>query len=449
MRKAFFLLSCLAVVVISGCHGESNFPEATGKGTIRAINAIKTSPTMDLLIEERRIDTVAFKSTTRIASHDDLEYIFNVEARLAGDIANTRVASHLLDVVKDTEYTLIFSGALDAPDITVWELPKRDWGGSETVFELRIGNTADTLGDVDVYFSAPGIAPMLGNAVGTLSFGEVLPVVDYETGDYVVIFTAAGNPSIVHFESGTFPVIAQSSMVITIFDADANETGPWSVRGYFAGGGTAIVSPVNATSTARFFHASTALLTADIFNDETLTAPPIVTNHAFGDVTGDLDLPAGPNLLFYTDPVNTGAPLLDGQVTVFETAHKNVYAVGDVDALQTIEDFPDRRSVETLAKFSVLNSAINHPSIDFYIVTTGDDIADVNPAFVRMTVGSLPEFTTLNEGNFEMYVTTANEKTVITGPIPLDSLFGDVFEYVIYDNVLDPMTADLVSIPLP
>jgi len=61
----------------------------------------------------------------------------------------------------------------------------------------------------------------------------------------------------------------------------------------------------------------------------------------------------------------------------------------------------------------------------------------------------LPEFTTLNEGNFEMYVTTANEKTVITGPIPLDSLFGDVFEYVIYDNVLDPMTADLVSIPLP
>ena len=449
MRKAFLLLSCLAVVVISGCHGESNFPEATGKGSIRAINAIRTSPTMVVLIEERRLDNVAFKASTRIASQDDLEYIFNIEARLAGDIVNTRVASHLLDVVKDTDYTLLISGALAAPDITVWELPFREWNGSETVFEMRFAHAAGSLGNIDVYLSAPGIAPILGNEVGTLSFGEVLPVADFETGEYVVIYTTAGDPSIVHFESDTFPLIPQTSTLLAIFDSDANDSGPWSVRGYFAGGGTAIVSPVNATSTARFFHASTALITADIFNDETLMAPPIVTNHAFGDVTDDLDLPSGMNLLLYRDSTNTGAPLLDGQVTVFDTAHKNVYAVGDVDSLQTIEDFPDRRSVETLAKFSVLNSAINHPSVDFYIVQNGADIADENPALARITVGSLPEFTTLQEGNFEMYVTTFAEKTVITGPIPLDSMLGDVFEYVIYDNVLDPMTADLVLIPLP
>ena len=449
MRKAFLLLSCLATIVFSGCHGDSNFPVSTGKGTVRAINAIKTSPSVDFLIEERRIGNTAYKTSTVNASRDDLEYVFNVEARLAGEILNTRIASHSLDVVKDTEYTFIISGAFTAPDITVWELPRREWTDNDTVFEMRFGHTADTLGGVDVYFSAPGIAPMLGNAVGTLSFGEVLPVADFEAGEYVVIFTAAGDPSIVHFESGTFPVIARSSTVITVFDSDANDTGPWSMRAYFAGGGTAIISPVNATSTARFFHASTALLTANIYNDETLVAPPIVTDHAFGDVTDDLALPAGTNLLFYTDPVNVGAPLLDGQVTVFETAHKNVYAVGDVDALQTIEDFPDRRSIETFAKFSALNTAINHPSVDLYVVQAGVDIADANPAFIRMMVGNLPQFTTLNEGDFEMYVTTFGEKTVITGPIPLDSMFGDVFEYVIYDNVLDPMTVDLVSIPLP
>ena len=178
MRRALFVLGCLTTIVFSGCHGESNFPEATGKGSIRAINAIKTSPTMVLLIEERRLDNVAYKASTRIASQDDLEYIFNVEARLAGDIANTRVASHLLDVVRDTEYTLLISGALTAPDITVWELPFREWDGSEIVYEMRFAHAADSLGDVDVYYSAPGIPPMPGNAVGTLSFGEVLPVVD-------------------------------------------------------------------------------------------------------------------------------------------------------------------------------------------------------------------------------------------------------------------------------
>jgi hypothetical protein len=382
-------------------------------------------------------------------ARDDLEYVFNVETRLAGDIVSTRVASQFLEVVKDTDYMFIISGALAAPDITIWELPFREWTGNETVFEMRFGHTADTLGDVDVYFSAPGIPPMLGNAVGTLSFAEVLPVADFEAGEYIVIFTAVGDPSIVHFESSSFPVFALSSTVISIFDSDANDTGPWSVRGYFAGGGTAIISPVNATSTARFFHASTALLKADIYNDETLMAPPIVTDHDFGEFTDDLDLPAGTNLLFYTDPTNMGAPLLDGQVTVFETAHKNVYAVGDVDSLQTIEDFPDRRSVETLAKFSALNTAINHPAVNLYVVRTGVDIVDVSPTFIGLIVGDLPQFITLTEGDFEMYITAFGDKTVITGPIPLDSMFGDVFEYVIYDNVLDPMTVDLVSIPLP
>jgi len=28
-------------------------------------------------------------------------------------------------------------------------------------------------------------------------------------------------------------------------------------------------------------------------------------------------------------------------------------------------------------------------------------------------------------------------------------MLGDVFEYIAYDNLADPMTADLVSIPLP
>ncbi len=80
MRKAFFLLSCLAVVVISGCHGDSNFPVATGKGTVRAINAIKISPTMLFLIEERPIGNVEFKVSSNVTSYDDLEYIFNWKA---------------------------------------------------------------------------------------------------------------------------------------------------------------------------------------------------------------------------------------------------------------------------------------------------------------------------------------------------------------------------------
>ena len=148
MRKTFLLLGCLATVVLAGCTSESSRPVATGKGALRAIGAIKTSPTINFLIEERRIGNVDFKDSSNVASYDDLEYIFNFETILAGDLIATRVASQPLDVVKDTEYTFLISGALAAPDITVWELPQRDWNGSETVFEMRVANTADSLGDV-------------------------------------------------------------------------------------------------------------------------------------------------------------------------------------------------------------------------------------------------------------------------------------------------------------
>jgi len=449
VRKALFVLGCLAAVVFTGCTGESNRPVATGEGRMRAINAIKTSPTMNFLIEERRIGNIEYKLSTNPVSFDDLEYIFNVETILAGDLMATRVASQSLDVVMDTDYTFLISGALAAPDITVWEIPIREWSGDETVFELRIANTANSIGDVDVYFAPPGTEPMPGNALGTLSFGQVLPEANFESGNYVLTFTAAGDPLTVHFESSTLFLNAQTSTLLSIFDTDPNDTGLWSVRTFFAIGGSGLITAVDSTATARFYHASTALDTADIYNDETLMAAPIVIDHEFRDVTPDLELPIGVNPLFYTAAGNSGAPLFDDETVIQATTHKNVHAVGDVDELRTVEYIPDRRPVETLAKFSFMNTALNHPLVDLYIVKTGVDFADAIPRFILVSVGEVPRFTTLDADSFEIYLTPPGEKDVITGPIALDTMLGDVFEYIAYDNLLDPMTADLVSVPLP
>ena len=421
---------------------------ATGEGKMRAINAIKTSPIMSFFIEERPIGNVEYQFSTNPVSFDDLQYIFNVETVLAGDLMATRVASQPLDVVKDTDYTFLISGALEAPDITVWEIPIREWSGTETVFELRIANTADSIGDVDVYFAPPGTAPMPGNALGTLSFGQVLPEADFESGDYVLTFTAAGDPLTVRFESSTLFLNAQTSTLFSIFDTDPNDTGLWSVRTFFAIGGSGLISAVDSTATARFYHASTALVEADIYNDETLMTP-IVIEHEFRDVTPDLDMPFGVNPLFYTAAGNSGAPLFDDETVILATSHRNVYAVGDVDELRTVDYIPDRRPVETLAKFSFLNSALKYPLVDLYIVKTDVDFADAIPRFILVSVGDVPRSTTLDADSFEIYLTPPGEKTIITGPIALDTMLGDVFEYIAYDNETDPMTADLVSIPLP
>ena len=271
---------------------------------------------------------------------------------------------------------------------------------------------------------------MPGNAIGTLSFGEVLPQTDYESGDYVLTFTAAGDPSTVHFESTTLSLIAQSSTVISIFDTDANDTGLWSVRAFFAAVGSGPIVAVDSTATARFFHASTVLVEADIYNDETLMAPPIVINHAFGDVTPDIEVPFGLNSWFYTAAGNSGAPLFDDETIIMSMTHTNVYAVGDVDELRTIPYIPDRRPIETRAKFSFKHTGLNHPFVDLYVVETGIDIADVFPTFLALSVDSPPGVTHLAEGSFEIYLTPTGDKAVIAGPIALDTMLRDIFEYV-------------------
>ena len=68
------LLAALSVVAITfaGCAKDSDLPNPTGEGTIRAINAIPASPAISFLIEERLVAPVTYKSATASTHWDDL-----------------------------------------------------------------------------------------------------------------------------------------------------------------------------------------------------------------------------------------------------------------------------------------------------------------------------------------------------------------------------------------
>ena len=116
------LVIALVTIVLSGCHGESSRPEATGKGVIRAINAIPTSPEIGFQIEERPIEGFNYKSNTAPALWDDLSYTFNFQAILA-DGEESRIASTSLDVTRDVEYTMVLRGSFTSPTVNTWQIP--------------------------------------------------------------------------------------------------------------------------------------------------------------------------------------------------------------------------------------------------------------------------------------------------------------------------------------
>lgn len=446
MKRIVIVAAALGAVLLAGCGGESAFPEATGKGRVRAINAIPTAPQIDFLIEERLVGSADFKGATTANEYDDLDYTFNVEAILPS--GRERLASQFLDVVADTDYTFVISGSLANPTITVTEAAVRTFEESDTVFEWRFAHYGETLGDVDIYLDAPGVAPALGQQVATLAPGDVSAPADYTEGDYVLTYTVAGDPGTVLLASDTVTLQPRLASTVAVFDADANEIGQISVRAYNDLGGVLAVVDADVSSTVRFHHISQALATADVYNDDPMMFPPIVTGHAFGDVTGDIPVAAGLNSLTYTGTGDTATILFEDALSLAGGSRTDYFVVGETDALSSFATFSDRRPVETFVKFSFLHAAFNHPAIDFYIVDADTDISDQLPLLFGVPAGTQPLSSNLQAGSFDLYVTVSGEKTVIAGPVRMDIALGDIVNYIALDNV-DPAIADLVLIPLP
>ena len=448
--KRYLLTGLLAAAIaIAGCAKESDLPNPTGEGSVRAINAIPTSPNISFLIEERLITSVVFRTLSTSSAWDDLDYTFNFEVLFGGDSSSTRVASQFIDIVADTDYTMLISGALDAPDITVWESSIREWTGDETFFELRIGHASSSLGPIDAYILDPGTAPVLGNQVDTLSMTEITTMQEIESAEKIIVLTPAGDDSTILFESQPLTLIAGFSYIIAAFDPDANDVSPFSVSLMNTStSSTGRLVAINAESTGRFYHASINAPDVDIYVEDPLTSP-IVSGQTFGGISGDLEIPDGDVPLTYTVAGNMGSIIAELDRAVAEGTRYNFYLSRNVDGEDVVTSaFLDRRSVETQARLSVAHMAANQPVVDVYVVAAGVSIDERLPVVPSLRTQSTPVVFPLPAGDYDVYVTEEDEKTIFLGPEPLSLALGDVVEAIIYDTV-DPNVPEWFIVPAP
>ncbi len=432
------IVAALAAAMLGGC-AETSLPEATGKGTINMINAMPASPSVAFLIEERILGGVAYKVAHGAQSFDDLTYNFNFEYIVPGDTAPIRTATVFLDVVADNEYTFVLTGSVTAPDVTLWERPQRDWSGTETVFEAAIAHLSPALGNVDLYFAPTGTAPVLGEERAKLSFGERMPEIDLENGEYEFIITVRDDPGMILYQSGPVNYSARVSYTLTIFDADASITGNISVRSISTLGLSSELPDANTMTTLRTLHAAFGTENIDIYRDNDFTTA-IFSNLAFGETTLDLEVPDGAVDYTYTAVGNPGAIINDLNQLIPAGRRVSAFLIGLQGSESRITLTDDRRSVETHAKLRLIQAAANFDTMDLYLVDAGTDIADVNPLAANLTFAFVSDFGPTIPGNYDLILTLPGEKTLIAGPIPLDLVNGDVVELLIIDTV-DPMIA--------
>ena len=293
------IVSALAVATLSGC-AETALPQATGKGTINAINAMPGSPPVTFLIEERFLGGVGYKEALGAQPFDDLSYNFNFEYIVLGEAQPTRIATQFIDMVADTDYTLVITGSVAAPVLTQWERPEREFDGAETVFEAAFAHLSPALGDVDMYVALTGTAPILGEERAKLSYGDQVPEIELETGQYEVTLTARDDPATILYQSHDTFLQARISYTIAIFDADPTITGNISVRLMSSAGLTQELPDVNFLPTLRTVHAAFGTVNFDIYRDQDFSAP-IFSDLGFGQSSGDVPVDEGIVPYTYTE----------------------------------------------------------------------------------------------------------------------------------------------------
>jgi hypothetical protein len=312
-----------------------------------------------------------------------------------------------------------------------------------------MANLAESLGSIDIYLADVVIPPALGGQIATLAFGEIAAPVDLEAGEYVMTVTPAGDDSTILFASDAVTIAAQSQFMMTVFDGDENDLTPVAVRLFnLSSGGSGALADSRFPPTMRFIHGAMNFGNADIYIDDPLTVP-VVTDHAFKDITPFIDVTPGTLPVTYTPPGSTGTTLVDVDEPVFAGTRTDFFVLTDADGIDIkVSNLSDRRSIQTRARLSFMNTAGGRPGVDIYIVPGGELIDEVFPLIPGYPIGFPPVQIPIFPGTYDVYITDAGEKVVLSGPNTLDLDFGDVVETIIYENV-DPTVVDFATIPPP
>lgn len=449
MKRTYLPLACIGTLLLAACSSDSGFPDPTGRGAIRAINAIPGSPTVGFLIQERALGGLSYANSSTPASYDDFSYDFNFDISYPGELAVTRVATETKKIDADGDHILLLTGDINAPDITVFDDTLREFADTDTVFEVRFLHAAVTLGEVDIYFEPPGIEPGTNPPAATLAYGEIAAAADYAEASYVITVTAANDVDTVHFTSLESGLPSRLAHVISIFDGDANNTAALYVRSMTSNGSSLAFVSANHPPQSRFIHGASTLETVDIYDDDLLTSL-VTADLAFEETTAYFDTTAESKTYYFTPASSTATILFEQTVAVpIPDAYSHMYLVGDTDAWGIARFVADRAPVSISARIRIFHSALNNPLFDVYVVDRDAPLADATiPRLFNLLYSNLAPTISLVAGDVDLYLTVGTDKTVIAGPYQIDATLGSSIELLVVDQV-DPLFAEIIDITTP
>jgi hypothetical protein len=448
MKRTFLLMACLSALILTACTNDSSLPTPSGKGSIRALNAIPASPNIRFLIEERALGSLGYNQSTTQTRFDDFEYNFNFEVILPGASNSDRVATFTHKLEADRNDIFVLMGDALSPMINVWSTPAREWAETDTVFEVRFAHVIVAEDDIDIYLDEAVTPAVAANKVATLSYGQISDVSDVAEGTYTVTITVAGDIDAVLYQSGEVNLFARSTQVVAAIAGDENNASPIVINVMSDVSNDRIFPDASAEQTVRFFHAARALPATDIFDDDILTNLKF-SNLEYGNASGDVVVSNEVETYYYT-PTGSTATILHAAANQTPLGrHSNLYVIGPADDYASYAFLPDRASVSAYTKVQLFNAALDTGFVSVYIKDADDPLVEEDrPRIFSLMYPSPSPIQLLNEGSYDIYLTPPIEKTVLAGPLRLDVVDGDVVDLIALDTDT-PGEVELKVMPAP
>ncbi len=439
--KNHLLLLLVTAGVATGCS-DSNNDTVTGEGSMRALHAIPELGRVDFLIEETTLAALNFKQASGITEFDDLEYEFNFDTFLPGDSEATRIASLVLTVDAETEYTFVLAGSFEAPEIVLWQQFGRDWqteledaeddDTEVTAMEVSFGHVSSNAQALDFYLESPGTSPLATSPMATLAERDFQVAVELQAGEYQLVMTPAGDPTTILFASDPIEIFAATSNLFVILDDGGETTAETSVRWIGTGLGTELLD-LNLAAELSVYHAAFGTDDVDVVASDGF-ASPLVQGLPFAVESAGVAVDEEVLNITVTPSGDPGVFLTQRQFVVQKGSYNRVFLAGLPGNMQAVSLRYDRREVATVARVQVFQAAARFTTLDAYIVDKDTDITLISPTFSSLLFGSGVDFNSFEPGEYIIVITESGTKNVIGGPITADLMAGSNYLLVVTDS---------------
>lgn len=469
------LISLIFVFFLVGCDNNDDM------GKIRVLHTSPDAPKVDVLLNnEPTVSELDYAVSSGYTEVDAQTYEVAVQAITPG--GNVEVINvPALTVAKDSKTTILAVGTVseetpsDIPleAITVGDSASSPRGNQVAIRVVHASPTAGTLGNVDIYVTAPGGS--LSTPV-TLGYKEDIDLGAVPTDEYQIRITPNGDNTTILYDSGAVDLapfkgkklIIAAIDTTTSIESDPSDGAPVKLLVATDNSHLSIVDESTKTG-ARVVHLSpNAGMVAggpvEVFASADGGMPiELIPTFNYFDIVpaansyvavapADYTFSVAPDTNSVVDAVFTSDVLSLAQAEEY-----TVIAAGDVGGTPAFTLLPtqdNNRSIATQASVKVVHGAAAVGTVDVYVTAAGDfSVADVEGGMAGMPLlpdfefGKISDYVAVAEGSYDIRVVDQASHTVVINVEGAPVSNGSVITAIAYgpdeaDN--DPATAGLM-----